>query len=59
MADNIRAWAGRNLRLPSATDAPPANRHLAGICAWAALIGLAGMLVAVAALHAWRRSTGR
>jgi len=49
MADNIREWAGRNLRLPSAADPPPANRHLAWICAWAALIGLTGMFVAVRA----------
>ncbi len=49
MADNIREWAGRNFRLPNATDPPPASRHLAWICAWAALIGLAGMLAAVRA----------
>jgi hypothetical protein len=49
VADNIREWAGRNFRLPNATDPAPAGRHLAWICAWAALIGLVGMLVAVRA----------
>ena len=50
MADNIRDWAGRNFRLlPNAGDPAPAGRHLAWICAWAAVIGLTGMVVAVRA----------
>ena len=49
MADNIREWAGRNFRLPGTADPPPASRHLAWVCAWAALIGLTGMVVAVRA----------
>ena len=49
MADNIREWAGRNFRMPGEADPPPASRHLAWVCAWAALIGLIGMLVAVRA----------
>src|SRR5689334_22046717 len=36
-------------RLPGAGDPPPAGRHLARVCAWAAALGLGGMLVALRA----------
>jgi uncharacterized RDD family membrane protein YckC len=48
-AGGRREWAGSNFRVPSAADPPPAARHLARICAWAAVVGLAGTLAAVRA----------
>jgi len=36
-------------RLPGADDPPPAPRHLARVCAWAAALGLGGMGVALRA----------
>jgi len=47
--DGIRERAGRSFRLPGAADPPPAGRHLARICAWAAVVGLAGTLAALRA----------
>ena len=44
-----RVWFGRRFRLPVADDPPPATRHLARICAWAAALGLGGMAVALRA----------
>jgi hypothetical protein len=48
-ADGIRDWAGSNFRMPGAADPPPAGRHLARVCAWAAAVGLAGTLAAIRA----------
>jgi hypothetical protein len=48
-ADGIREWAGSRFRLPDAADPPPAGRHLARICAWAAAVGLTGTLAALRA----------
>jgi hypothetical protein len=36
-------------RLPTHDDPPPAPNHLAGVCAWAAVLGLGGMAVALRA----------
>jgi hypothetical protein len=36
-------------RLPGHDDPAPASNHLAGICAWAAVLGLGGMAVALRA----------
>src|SRR6266508_12796 len=44
-----REWFSRRFRLPRAGDQVPASRHLARICAWAAALGLGGMLVALRA----------
>jgi hypothetical protein len=36
-------------RLPAHDDPPPAANHLAGVCAWAAVLGLGGIAVALRA----------
>jgi hypothetical protein len=36
-------------RLPGHDDPPPATNQLAGVCAWAAVLGLGGMAVALRA----------
>lgn len=37
-------------RMPAAGDPAPESRHLVGVCAWAAALGLGGVAVAVRAL---------
>lgn len=39
-------------RLPAADDPAPAQNHLAGVCGWAAVLGLAGMVTALRAFIA-------
>jgi hypothetical protein len=45
----LRQWAGKRFRLPSTDDPAPTLRHLATVCAWAAVLGLGGMIVALRA----------
>jgi hypothetical protein len=44
-----KEWFGQRFRLPTSDDPPPASRHLARVCAWAAALGLGGMAVALRA----------
>jgi hypothetical protein len=51
-------------RLPTEADPRPANRQIAAVCAWAALLGLGGMAVAlrafvglIASYRAWYAPT--
>jgi cytochrome bd-type quinol oxidase subunit 2 len=46
----VRRWAGRRFRMHGATDPAPASRHLAKVCAWAAVLSIGGIGVALRAL---------
>ena len=45
----IAVALSERFRLPVHDDPAPASNHLAGVCAWAAVLGLGGMAVALRA----------
>jgi hypothetical protein len=48
-AKRLRRQLPDAFRLPTEDDPAPANRHIAAVCAWAAVLGLGGMAVALRA----------